>query len=112
MEALPGEDDAAAVRRELWVRTDEAYESAVETLAKKRSAATGQAAGEEEENVPDFSRDEPAKLTVPFPGGLPEPDQLLDVVARLSAIAREFPDVAVGRVTCTSATVRRRFVSS
>ena len=110
--ALPVDDDEAALRRELWLRTDEAYKSAVETLAKKRSAAEGQASGEEQDDLPDFSQDPPAKLTVPFPGGNPEPDQLLAAVAELSRIAREFPDVAGSRVTGTYATVRRRFTSS
>ena len=43
VEAIPIEDDYAALRRELWLRSDEAYKSAVETLARKRSAASGQA---------------------------------------------------------------------
>ena len=42
IESLPVDDDYAALRRELWLRTDEAYKSAVETLAKKKSAAAGQ----------------------------------------------------------------------
>ena len=53
---------------------------AVEALAKKRSAAAGQADSEEDGEVPDFSQDKPANVKLPFPGGLPEPDQLLDVV--------------------------------
>jgi TldD protein len=112
VESLPVDDDGPALRRELWLRTDEAYKNAVETLAKKRSAAAGQATQDQGSEMADFSRDEPARTRVPFPGGSPEPDQLLDVVARLSAIFREFPDISGCRVTGTYATVRRRFVSS
>ena len=114
VDSLPVDDDPAALRRELWLRTDEAYKNAVETLAKKKSAAAGQIAREEDDNVPDFSDDQPAKLTVavPFPRSDPEPARLLDAVARLSAVPREFPEISGCRVTGVYATVRRRFVSS
>ncbi len=112
VESLPVDDDAAALRRELWLRTDEAYKNAVETLAKKRSAAAGQASQDGEGAVGDFAADKPAKGKVPFPAGAPEPDHLLDAVTRLSAIPREFPDILGCRVTGIHATVRRRFVSS
>lgn len=112
VESLPVDDDGPALRRELWLRTDEAYKNAIETLAKKKSAAAGQASREDEGEVPDFSSDKPAQLVVPFPGGAPEPDQLVDVVTRLSTVAREFSEIAGSRVTGTYATVRRRFVSS
>ena len=47
VESLPIEDDYAALRRELWLRTDEAYKPAIETLARKRAAAAGQARADE-----------------------------------------------------------------
>ena len=112
VEALPVDDDYEALRRELWLRTDEGYKSAVETLAKKRSAASGQMDGGDDVAVADFSRDTPAKVVVPFPGHEPEAGELRDVVARLSAVFRDLPDVSGCRVTGTYATVRRRFVSS
>jgi TldD protein len=112
VESLPVDDDYAALRREMWLRTDEAYKNAIETLAKKRSAAAGQANRDDDGDVADFSRDKPAQIKIPFPDGIPEPDQLRDIVVRLSAIPRTFPDIAGCRVTGTYATVRRRFVSS
>ena len=115
VDSLPVDDDPAALRRELWLRTDEAYKNAVETLAKKKSAAAGQIAREEDDNVPDFSDDQPAKIAAaagPFPGGAPDPARLLDAVTRLSAVPREFPEISGCRVTGVYATVRRRFVSS
>ena len=112
VESLPVDDDYASLRRELWLRTDEAYKNAVETLAKKRSAAAGQASRDDDGAPADFSVDKPSNVTVAFSGGSPEPDQLLDTVARLSAIPREFPEISGCKVTGTYATVRRRFVSS
>jgi TldD protein len=113
--SLPVDDDPAALRRELWLRTDESYKGAVETLAKKKSAAAGQKGRDDDENVPDFSDDRPAKMTlsaVPYPAGRPEPDLLIDAVTKLSAIPRELPEISGCRVTGIHATVRRRFVSS
>ena len=49
VEALPVDDDYAALRRELWLRTDEAYKAAVETLAKKHAAAAGQVKGDDDD---------------------------------------------------------------
>jgi TldD protein len=112
VETIPFEDDYAALRRELWLRTDESYKSALETLARKRAAAAGQAgAGEEEGAVGDFSK-EPAHLEVPFPTGLAEPETLRDAARKLSALFAEFPDIQTSRVAATYAIVRRRFISS
>jgi TldD protein len=112
VESLPVDDDGPALRRELWLRTDDAYKAAIETLAKKRSAAAGQATRDEDGDVPDFSSEKPATTKRAFPAGTPEPDQLLAVASRLSAIPREFPEISGCRVTGTFATVRRRFFSS
>ena len=58
VETVPIEDDYAALRRELWLRTDEAYKAALETLARKRAAAEGQAAAAADEAaVGDFSKE-------------------------------------------------------
>ncbi|HVT10306.1 MAG TPA: metallopeptidase TldD-related protein [Polyangia bacterium] len=113
VETIPFEDDYAALRRELWLRTDEAYKSALETLARKRAAAAGQAgAGDEEGAVGDFSKEPPAHLEVPFPSGQAEPDTLRDTARKLSALLTEFPDIQTSRVSATYAIVRRRFISS
>jgi len=113
VETIPFEDDYAALRRELWLRTDEAYKGALETLARKRSAAAGQAgAGEDEGTVGDFSKDAAAHLEVPFPSGAADPEALRDTARKLSALLAEFPEIQTSRVSATYAIVRRRFVSS
>jgi predicted Zn-dependent protease len=112
VDALPIEDDYACLRRELWLRTDEAYKSAVELLARKRAAAESQAGGDDDPNVGDFSKAPPAHVEVPFPKGQVEPDQLRDVVVKLSAIFRDYPEIAGSRVTGTYAVVRRRLATS
>jgi predicted Zn-dependent protease len=113
VDALPEEDDYAALRRELWLRTDEAYKQAVELLARKRAAAAGlQAGGEDEAALGDFSLEPPAKVEVPFPAGDVEPEALRVDVAKLSAIFRDYPAITSARVTGTFEVVRRRMASS
>jgi TldD protein len=112
VETIPLEDDYAALRRELWLRTDEAYKSALETLARKRAAAEGQAAAEDEAAVGDFSKEAVAHLEVPFPAGAADPEALRATARKLSSVLADFPDIASSRVAATFAIVRRRFCSS
>ncbi|HTA19054.1 MAG TPA: metallopeptidase TldD-related protein [Polyangia bacterium] len=113
VDALPIEDDYASLRRELWLRTDEAYKTALELFARKRAAAAGQAAGDDDAHaVGDFSREPPARLEVPFPAGKVEPEALSAAVVKLSAIFRDYPAIASARVTGTYAVVHRRMASS
>jgi TldD protein len=112
VETVPMEDDYAALRRELWLRTDEAYKSALETLARKRSAAAGQADEEEQGGVGDFSKETPARLEVPFAEAHAQPEALRAAVLKLSAVFREFPKLYGSRVTATYAIVRRRMATS
>ncbi|HVU51691.1 MAG TPA: metallopeptidase TldD-related protein [Polyangia bacterium] len=112
VDALPEEDDYASLRRELWLRSDEAYKQALELLARKRAAAAGETGGEDDPALGDFSKEPPAKLEVPFPAGAVEPEALRAVVAKLSAVFRDYPALTSARVTGTYEVVRRRMASS
>jgi predicted Zn-dependent protease len=114
VESLPIEDDYAALRRELWLRTDEAYKNAVETLARKRSTESGQAKGDEDDAVGDFSSEPALKLAPPRAADdiAAQAGGLRDVVARLSALLRDYPAIYGSRVTGTFAVGRRRMASS
>ncbi len=112
VETIPLEDDYAALRREMWLRTDEAYKSALETLARKRAAAAGQAAAEDDESVGDFSKETAAHLEVPFPAGAAQPEALRETVRKLSLVLKEYPQIYGSHASGTFAIVRRRMVSS
>jgi len=114
VESLPIEDDYAALRRELWLRSDEAYKTALETLARKRSAAEGQAAGAEDEGADDFSKDPPVRGEggAPAPSPAADPAALHDTVVRLSALFRDYPQLNASHVSTTYAVVRRRMATS
>ena len=114
VESLPIEDDYAALRRELWLRTDEAYKSAVETLARKRSAGSNQAQGDGDDGAADFAAEPAMRLVQPRPASdQPAPgDSLRDTVTRLSALLRDYPAIQGSRVVGIYAVGRRRMVSS
>jgi TldD protein len=112
VDALPIEDDYPSLRRELWLRTDEGYKSALELLARKRAAAEGQSGGDDGPAVGDFSKEPPARLEVPFPAGKVEPEALRAVVVKLSAIFRDYPTITGAHVTGTYVVARRRMATS
>jgi predicted Zn-dependent protease len=115
VESLPIDDDYASLRRELWLRTDEAYKGAIEALARKRSAAEGQAKGDEDDALGDFAQAPAAHVEAHAPGGSAAAADLAalqDVVTRLSRVFRAYPELNGSRVTGSSAVVRRRMASS
>jgi len=112
VEAIPIEDDYAALRRELWLRSDEAYKNAVETLARKRSAAAGQASAEEDDGVGDFSAQPPAHVEVPFTASTADPEVLRETVRKLSQVLAAFPEIYGSHVTGTTVIARRRLATS
>jgi len=112
VEAIPIEDDYAALRRELWLRSDEAYKNAVETLARKRSAAAGQASADEDDGVGDFSPQTAAHVEVPFSASTADPGELRETVRKLSLILASFPEIYGSHVIGTTAIVRRRLATS
>ena len=98
VEAIPIEDDYAALRREIWLRSDEAYKNAVETLARKRSAAAGQAAADEDDGVGDFSAQPAAHVEVPFAASARRSGGAARDRAQAVAGARELPgDLRIAR---------------
>jgi TldD protein len=112
VEPIPIEDDYAALRRELWLRTDEAYKAAVETLGRKRAASSGQASAEEDESVADFSKEPPSHLEVPFPAGSTDPEVLRETIRKLSALLADYTELHASHVAGTFAVVRRRLATS
>jgi TldD protein len=57
--SFPLDDDYNALRDALWLSTDAAYKTAVESMSRKRAALNSAAA--QTEKLPDFSRVEPVK---------------------------------------------------
>ena len=56
------DDDYDAIRRDIWITTDEAYKRAVNTFARKRAAFQNRSAADP---LPDFSKEAPVELQLP-----------------------------------------------
>ncbi len=107
---LPVDDDPAALRTAIWLATERSYRDATEALIQVRAAKTVEA--EEEDDSPDFSREEPIQHLEP-------PAQLaVDQAAwqkqakRLSAMFRRNPELEDSYVKLEASATTRYFVNS
>lgn len=60
----PLDDDYDALRREIWITTDEAYKRAVNVFARKKAAFQNRSTTDP---LPDFSKETPADTELPLP---------------------------------------------
>lgn len=107
--AAPLDDSPAVLRRDLWLATDAAYKTAVEMLGRKRASKQSEVAWKPE--IPSFSDDDPATITVKEEPAIDGPDEAA-LARRISAVFRPFGDVQRSAVQVLLETTRRRFLSS
>jgi hypothetical protein len=106
---LPTDDNYDAIRRQLWITTDRAYKQAVELLSKKKAVLQNKT---RTEILPDFSMQEPVTLTDLNPGAPIDLAQAESLVRDLSAVFREYPDVANSSVRIGATEETTRYVNS
>jgi hypothetical protein len=87
---LPLDDDYQELRRQIWLATDSAYKSALEMLSRKRGALENRKA---RENLPDFSKEQPATSLEPFSPIKMDLAQAKILVRNLSALFRQSPEI-------------------
>lgn len=108
---LPVEDDPLALRREIWLATDEAYKGAVEQYARKTAALADDTAPRPPDRAPAPPLDVPVEVGAPevrpADGAL-----LADRVRALTALALEYPAVEVGQAIARDWQGRRLLLSS
>lgn len=92
---MPVEDDLFALRHHLWLTTDRAYKSAVEILARKRSALRNVASTEE---LNDFAKAEPTRMILPVDRRAVDVPAWRKRIVGLSGIFRAYPDVLLSSV--------------
>jgi len=107
---LPLEDDPIALRRQIWLLTDEAYKNAADAYAEKLSALKQLSA--DPDPIPDFAHapvisvvEEPVKLKV----DQGEWNKTLEDVTKLY---RAYPDVQSVSAQCRFNSVNEYFVNS
>jgi hypothetical protein len=87
---FPFESSYMVLRRYLWLATDQAYKSAVESMARKRAALKNMSAGEP---IPDFAHADPVTVLDPIRDETLDRAAWTSKVRALSAIFAEFPQV-------------------
>jgi TldD protein len=107
---LPLEDDYGAIRRRVWLATDDAYKDAVEALEKKRAALSTQAVSSD--SAGDFSTATPAHVVVAKHPAAFDWRSAEKLVRDTSALYREYPEIQSGTAVLALASKRRLFVSS
>ncbi|HXU82181.1 MAG TPA: metallopeptidase TldD-related protein [Polyangia bacterium] len=109
---LPVEDDPLALRRELWLRTDDAFKRAVDAIGRKRAAEKAQAKSGEEAPF-DFAESKPVEgaRTGAGPEAL-DPGALAKLATALSAVFREYPGIHSSRAGGEHLIVRQRLLTS
>jgi TldD protein len=108
---LPREDDPLALRRELWLRTDEAFKRAVDAIGKKRAAEKAQSKSAEEAPF-DFADAKPAQGSSGEAGDKLDPDGLAKVASALSLIFRDYPGIHSSMAGGEHVLVRQRLLTS
>ncbi len=91
------DDDYGALRHSLWLATDSAYKSAVETIAQKRAYTQNRT--QQDDPVPDFSKEKP---TTAFTGKMKmqlDPRKVENQLREWSKLFRDFPAVQSSSVS-------------
>jgi hypothetical protein len=110
---FPIEDDYQALRRDLWLHTDEAYKHALGVLSKKRGAEKIQGKGDLE-GVLAFATVKPSHTVFATPGSKNGIDvnRLVAPTTHLSALFRQYPGLQEGRVVGRQRITRTRILTS
>lgn len=103
------EDDYDAIRRDIWLLTDQAYKEALETLAAKKAFLKNQV---QEEEVPDFSKEEPVQHMGACKSLEPDKEKWEKIAEELSAVFREFPSIHTSNVNLHVFNTCRYYVNS
>jgi len=96
---IPLENDYAAIRRSLWMETDEQYKEAAEAFESKLSAMKQQNLSPEEEGLPDFSRAEPVQMKIEGPDFAFDKAGWEEKARDLSSVFSAFHDIHASKVS-------------
>ena len=106
----PVEDDYDALRHSLWLATDSAYKSAVETIAQKRAYTQNRT--HQEDPVPDFSKEKPTITTAAKMKMQLDRAKVENQLREWSKIFRDFPAVQTSSVSYHARLNHRYIVNS
>jgi predicted Zn-dependent protease len=106
---LPLDDDYGALRRQLWLATDASYKGAIAAFAQKKTVLANRSRRNE---LPDFSREDPVKISDDAP--LPAFDRAAveELVRGASAVFRDAPEIYRSDVRWSAGAARTWYVNS
>ena len=104
------DDDAAAIRRRLWLDTDRAYRAAAERLTKIKTNTQVKVA--EEDKSDDFSSEEATMHTERAPKVNFDNDRWTERMRKLSARFKKYPGVLTASVSISEQTETKYFAST
>lgn len=110
VEPAPLDDEPDALRRALWLSTDNAYQAAIELLEQKR--AERRSSVKHSAQAPDFSRQTPKSVSASDVKPLPAAQELARNVEFASRVFLDYPEVYESQVAADAWIVRRVFVST
>lgn len=103
------EDNYMALRRDLWLATDREYKAAVEQIAAKRGFLESRV---EKDTLPDFSRETPATMIASRKAFDFDVVRWEGLVRRVSALAKDYPDIQKSSVSVNAGVDHSYIVSS
>ncbi len=106
---LPLENDYREIRRQIWLATDAAYKSALETLSERRAALQNET---RPEDIADFTKEEPVSFYGDTGPDLPPRPALDNLVRGLSGQFRMMPDIFESEVVAALSNQRTYYLNS
>ncbi|MGH9649987.1 MAG: metallopeptidase TldD-related protein, partial [Terriglobales bacterium] len=106
---VPLDDDYKELRRQIWLATDGAYKKALEDLSRKRAAMRNKT---QSEQLPDFSKEEPASVTDDAPPVTVTAAEAERLVKELSAAFKKTPEVFTSTVRFRAGNYRTYYLNS
>ncbi len=106
---LPVDDDYQELRRHIWLATDTAYKEALEMLSRKRGALENRKA---REDLPDFSKEQPATALAPFSPIEMNLAQAETLVRDLSAVFRNSPEIYTSSTSLNVSDTKSWYINS
>ncbi|MBS2009496.1 MAG: TldD/PmbA family protein [Cyanobacteria bacterium SZAS TMP-1] len=110
IQPFPIEDDAAAIRTSLWLRTDAAFKAAQNKYRKVKTNKDVKV--EEDDTSDDFSLETPNQENGKFTNFSVDKAAWDARLKRLSTIFKEFPEVQDSNITFTASRTKRYLVNS
>jgi TldD protein len=107
---IPVEDDDAAIRSALWLRTDHVYKEAVNRYTKVRT--NNEVTAAEDDTSDDFTKEPPARAEGLAPAPEDPGPEWRERIKRLSALLKPYPFVFESYVSLTARSENRYFASS